>query len=76
MNDGGLNFKIFFKFLYVSPRRHVRRRFFSLLQGKYDDAKKFYKQALEVRERALGHDRPDTAFIQDSLAGLFRKMVI
>ena len=50
--------------------------FFSLPQNKYDDAENFYKQALEVRERALGHDHPDTAIILDSLAGLFRKMVI
>jgi tetratricopeptide (TPR) repeat protein len=43
------------------------------MQGQYAQAELFYKQSLEVIEKALGPDHPDLATTLENLAELFRK---
>ena len=40
--------------------------------GKYKEAEPLYKRALEIREKALGPDHPDTATCLNNLALLYR----
>ena len=40
-------------------------------QGRYEEAEPLYKRALEIRERVLGPDHPDTATSLNNLAILY-----
>ncbi|MEM9454418.1 MAG: serine/threonine-protein kinase [Myxococcota bacterium] len=42
-------------------------------QGKYEDATRYYQQALEMRAQALGSDHPDTADVRDHLGMVFER---
>jgi len=39
--------------------------------GKYVDAEPLYKDALAGRQKALGHEHPDTLTSMNNLAGLY-----
>ncbi len=40
-------------------------------QGKYREAETLYKSSLEIIERVLGEDYPDTAACYNNLAGVY-----
>ncbi|MFC2032217.1 tetratricopeptide repeat protein, partial [Chloroflexota bacterium] len=40
-------------------------------QGLYKEAEPLYKRALEIREKVLGPEHPDTATSLNNLAGLY-----
>ena len=39
------------------------------MQGRYGEAEPLHKRALDIREKALGPERPDTAQSHNNLAG-------
>ena len=41
------------------------------VQGKYQEAESLYQRALEIRERILGPEHPDTACSLNNLAALY-----
>ncbi|MCP4426613.1 MAG: tetratricopeptide repeat protein, partial [Chloroflexi bacterium] len=42
--------------------------------GDYEGARPYYERALEISERALGPDHPDTATVRNNLGKLLRMM--
>ncbi|KAL1970175.1 hypothetical protein VTN77DRAFT_6580 [Rasamsonia byssochlamydoides] len=43
-------------------------------QGKYQEAEKMYRQALEGREKVLGPEHPDTVRSVDRLASVLKRL--
>ena len=49
--------------------------FISIKQGKYEDAEPYFLKSLEIYEKVLGENHPDTATSYNNLAGLYKSQV-